>query len=162
MCLPYTEVASCSLTWEVAGSNPFIVITNILVTEFSKFNENILGILTQLIHKLEYMDYVLSLCSDAEIPWHYESVLKSLWKWLYLQSTRQVILTNRQFTHKNTFRKIMALALQLHPKCLSVTASAQVGFNVRYWLHCHFVFLGLKSFLDNNQKSEMTAQWRNY
>ena len=22
----------------------------------------------------------------------------------------------------------------------------QVGFNVRYWLHCHFVFLGLKSF----------------
>ena len=40
---PYTEVASWSLTEEVAGSNPFIVITNILVTEFSKFNENILG-----------------------------------------------------------------------------------------------------------------------
>ena len=26
------------------------------------------------------------------------------------------------------------------------TANTQVRFNVRYWLHCHFVFLGLKSF----------------
>ena len=26
------------------------------------------------------------------------------------------------------------------------TTITQVGFNVRYWLHCHFVFLGLKSF----------------
>ena len=38
----------------------------------------------------------------------------------------------------------------------------QVGFNVRYWLHCHFVFLELKSFLDNNRKSEITTRWRSY
>ena len=31
-------VAPWSLTQEVAGSNPFTVITNILVTEFSEFN----------------------------------------------------------------------------------------------------------------------------
>ena len=69
------------------------------------------------------MDYTLSLCSGAEIPWHYESVAKLLWKWLYLQSTIHVILTSRQFSHKNTFCKIMELALQLYPKCPSVRAS---------------------------------------
>ena len=32
-------VASWSLTWEVAGSSPFTVMTNIFVTEFRKFSE---------------------------------------------------------------------------------------------------------------------------
>ena len=41
-------------------------------------------------------------------------------------------------------------------------SEAQVGFNVRYWLHCQFFLLCSQSFLDNNQKSEMTSQWRNY
>ena len=43
-----------------------------------------------------------------------------------------------------------------------VRSSKQVGFNVRYWLHCHFVFLRLKGLLDNNRKSELTTRWRNY
>ena len=41
MCLVGTVVASWSLTQEVTGSNPITVMTNILVTEFSKFKENI-------------------------------------------------------------------------------------------------------------------------
>ena len=39
MCLAGTVVASRSLTQEVAGSSLFTVMTNIFVTEFSKFNE---------------------------------------------------------------------------------------------------------------------------
>ena len=39
MCLAGTVVASWSLTQEVAGSNPFTVITNIFVTEFAEFSE---------------------------------------------------------------------------------------------------------------------------
>ena len=38
LCLAGTVVAS--LPQEVAGSNPFTVITNIFVTEFSEFKEN--------------------------------------------------------------------------------------------------------------------------
>ena len=34
-------VASWSLTQEMAGFSPFTVMTNIFVTEFSKFSENI-------------------------------------------------------------------------------------------------------------------------
>ena len=41
MCLAHTVVASWSLTQDMEGSNPFTVIINILVTEFSEFNENI-------------------------------------------------------------------------------------------------------------------------
>ena len=41
MCLAGTLVASWSLTQEIAGSNPFTVMTNIFVTELSKFSENI-------------------------------------------------------------------------------------------------------------------------
>ena len=41
MCLAGTVVASSSVTQEVAGSNPFTVMTNIFVAEFIKFNENI-------------------------------------------------------------------------------------------------------------------------
>ena len=37
ICLAGTVVASRSLTQEVAGSNPFTVMTNIFVTEFSEF-----------------------------------------------------------------------------------------------------------------------------
>ena len=33
--------ASWSFKQEVAGSNPFTVMTNILITEFSKFKENV-------------------------------------------------------------------------------------------------------------------------
>ena len=40
MCLAGAVVASWSLTLEVAGLNPFIVMTNILVTEFSEFKES--------------------------------------------------------------------------------------------------------------------------
>ena len=41
MCVPGTLVASWSLTQEVAGSSPFTVMTNILVTEFREtFREN--------------------------------------------------------------------------------------------------------------------------
>ena len=43
MCLAGTVVASWSLTQEVAGSNTFTIMTNILVTEFSEFNENSIG-----------------------------------------------------------------------------------------------------------------------
>ena len=39
MCLAGTVVASWSLTQEVTGSIPFIVMTNIFVTEFSEFSE---------------------------------------------------------------------------------------------------------------------------
>ena len=42
MSLAGAVVVSWSLTQEVAGSNPYI-ITGILVTEFSKFNDNISG-----------------------------------------------------------------------------------------------------------------------
>ena len=40
LCLADTVVASWSLTQKVAGSNPFAVLTNILVTEFSEFSES--------------------------------------------------------------------------------------------------------------------------
>ena len=40
MCLA-GPVVSWSLTQEVVGSNPFAVMTNIFVTEFSKFSENV-------------------------------------------------------------------------------------------------------------------------
>ena len=43
MCLTGTVVASWFVTQEVASSNPFTVMTNIFVTEFSEFSENILG-----------------------------------------------------------------------------------------------------------------------
>ena len=41
MCLAGSVVASWSLTQEMAGSSPFTVMTNIFVTEFSEFTENI-------------------------------------------------------------------------------------------------------------------------
>ena len=41
LCLAGTVVASWSLTLKVAGSSPFIVMTNIFVTEFGEFSENI-------------------------------------------------------------------------------------------------------------------------
>ena len=41
MSLAGTLVASWSLTQEVAGLSPFTVMTNIFVTEFSEFSENI-------------------------------------------------------------------------------------------------------------------------
>ena len=40
MHLAGTVVASWSLAQQVAGSNPFTVITNVFVTEFSEYNEN--------------------------------------------------------------------------------------------------------------------------
>ena len=40
MCLAGTVVASGSQTQEMAGSNPFIVMTNIFVTELKTFMEN--------------------------------------------------------------------------------------------------------------------------
>ena len=43
MCLAGTVVASLSLTQEMAGSNPFTIMTNMFVTEFSEFKENIQG-----------------------------------------------------------------------------------------------------------------------
>ena len=42
MCLAGAVVASWSLTQEVAGLSPFAVMTNIFVTGFSEFSENIL------------------------------------------------------------------------------------------------------------------------
>ena len=41
MCLAGAVVASWSLTQEVAGLSPFTVMTNIFVTKFSEFIENI-------------------------------------------------------------------------------------------------------------------------
>ena len=41
MFLAGTVVASWSLMQEVVGLSPFTVITNIFVTEFAEFNENI-------------------------------------------------------------------------------------------------------------------------
>ena len=41
MCLPGTLVASSSLSEKVAGSSPFIVMTNIFASEFFEFSENI-------------------------------------------------------------------------------------------------------------------------
>ena len=41
MCLVGAVVASWSLTQEVAGLSPFTLMTNIFVTEFSDFTENI-------------------------------------------------------------------------------------------------------------------------
>ena len=41
MCLAGTAVTSWSLTQEMTGSKPLTVMTNILVTEVSEFNENI-------------------------------------------------------------------------------------------------------------------------
>ena len=43
MCLAGAVVASWSLPHEMEGSNPFTVIINILVSEYSKFNENSQG-----------------------------------------------------------------------------------------------------------------------
>ena len=40
MCLAGAVVASWSLTQEVAGSNTFTIMKNILVTEFGEFNES--------------------------------------------------------------------------------------------------------------------------
>ena len=39
MCLAGTVVASWPLTQQVEGTNPFTVMTNISVTEFSEFTE---------------------------------------------------------------------------------------------------------------------------
>ena len=39
MCLAGAMVASWSLTQEMAGSNPFTVMTNIFVTEFTEISE---------------------------------------------------------------------------------------------------------------------------
>ena len=39
MCLAGAVVASWSLRQDAAGSNPFTVMTNIFVTEFSEFNK---------------------------------------------------------------------------------------------------------------------------
>ena len=41
MCLAGTAVESWSLALEVVGSNPSTAMTNVFVTEFSKFRENI-------------------------------------------------------------------------------------------------------------------------
>ena len=41
MCLAGAVVASWSLTQVVAGSSPFTVMTNIFVTKFAEFSENI-------------------------------------------------------------------------------------------------------------------------
>ena len=41
-------------------------------------------------------------------------------------------------------------------------AYSQVGFNVRYWLHCQSFLLELKSLEDKYQKCEMTGRWGNY
>ena len=41
VCLAVIVVVSWFLTQEVAGSSPFTVMTNIFVTEFSEFSENI-------------------------------------------------------------------------------------------------------------------------
>ena len=41
MCLADTVVACWSLIQEVAGSSRFIVMTNIFVTKFAEFSENI-------------------------------------------------------------------------------------------------------------------------
>ena len=41
MCLAGAVVASWSLTQEVAGSSLFTVMTNIFLTEFAEFSENI-------------------------------------------------------------------------------------------------------------------------
>ena len=43
MCLAGAMAVSRYHTQEVAGSYPFTVMTNILVTDFSEFNENISG-----------------------------------------------------------------------------------------------------------------------
>ena len=41
LCLAGAVVASWSLTQEMVGSNPCPVRTNILITEYSEFKENI-------------------------------------------------------------------------------------------------------------------------
>ena len=41
MCLPAAVLASWSLTQEMTGLNPFTKMTNIFVTAFPEFNENI-------------------------------------------------------------------------------------------------------------------------
>ena len=41
VCLAGDVVVSWSLTQEVAGLSPFTVMTNIFVSEFSEFSENI-------------------------------------------------------------------------------------------------------------------------
>ena len=43
VCLASAVVAFRLLTQDVVGLNPFTVMTNILVTEFVEFSENILG-----------------------------------------------------------------------------------------------------------------------
>ena len=40
LCLAGVVIASWCLTQEMAGLNPFIEMTNILVTEFSEFNDS--------------------------------------------------------------------------------------------------------------------------
>ena len=49
MCLAGAVIASKSPTLEVTGSNPLTVMANILVTEFSEFNENIKGNLNYVL-----------------------------------------------------------------------------------------------------------------
>ena len=41
MCLPGAMASSWFLTQQLTGLNPFNVMTNIFVTEFAEFNENI-------------------------------------------------------------------------------------------------------------------------
>ena len=41
MCLARTVVPCWSLTQEVAGLSPFTLMTNIMVTAFAEFSENI-------------------------------------------------------------------------------------------------------------------------
>ena len=50
MCLADPVAASWSLTQEVAGVNPFTVMTNIFVTEFSQFKGKNLGKTEMLYH----------------------------------------------------------------------------------------------------------------
>ena len=49
MCLTGPVVASWSLMQEMVGLSPFAVMTNISVTEFTKFSENIQGKLKQML-----------------------------------------------------------------------------------------------------------------
>ena len=63
-------VASWSLTQEVTGSNSFTLMTNILVTEFSKFNE----LLRENSNRSIHMDY--------EFPNFREFLLQKKLNWL--------------------------------------------------------------------------------
>ena len=58
MCLAGTVVAFWSLTQEMAGSNPFTVMTNIFVTEFSEFSENSIPLFSHHIRCVEIIPSV--------------------------------------------------------------------------------------------------------